>query len=135
VFAAGNLVHAAETADIAALSGKHSARHIAATLRARPGEAGAARVPVLAEAPLRWISPNAITATAGRATVPPPLGRFMLRSLEFRRMARLEVRQDDRLLARSRPVRLIPGRPAHLGSGWLSRVDPAGGLVRVAVSA
>ena len=29
VFAAGNLVHAAETADIAALSGRHAARHIA----------------------------------------------------------------------------------------------------------
>ena len=32
VFAAGNLVHAAETADIAALSGRHAARHIAAFL-------------------------------------------------------------------------------------------------------
>ena len=148
VFAAGNLVHAAETADIAALSGRHAARHVAAALRARPtrpgrpgagqagaGRSGAGRVPVLAEAPLRWISPNAITATAGRPAVPPPLGRFVLRSLEFRQLARLEVRQDDRFLARSRPVRLIPGRPAHLGSGWLSRVDPAGGPVRVAVSA
>ena len=39
VFAAGNLVHAAETADIAALSGRHAARHIAAALRAgAPGE-------------------------------------------------------------------------------------------------
>ena len=42
VFAAGNLVHAAETADIAALSGRHAARHIAALLagrgrRPRPG--------------------------------------------------------------------------------------------------
>ena len=148
VFAVGNLVHAAETADIAALSGRHAARHVAAALRARPtrpgrpgagqagaGRSGAGRVPVLAEAPLRWISPNAITATAGRPAVPPPLGRFVLRSLEFRQLARLEVRQDDRFLARSRPVRLIPGRPAHLGSGWLSRVDPAGGPVRVAVSA
>ena len=33
VFAAGNLVHAAETADIAALSGRHAARQIAAYLR------------------------------------------------------------------------------------------------------
>jgi thioredoxin reductase len=150
VFAAGNLVHAAETADIAALSGRHAARRIAAALKARPrgtewtgaslpedgtADAGAGRVPVRAEAPLRWISPNAITTTAGRAAVPPPLGRFVLRSLEFRQLARLEVRQDNRLLARSRPLRLIPGRPAHLGCGWLSRVDPAGGPVRVAVSA
>jgi Pyridine nucleotide-disulphide oxidoreductase len=34
VFAAGNLVHAAETADVAALGGIHAARHIAAALRA-----------------------------------------------------------------------------------------------------
>ena len=48
VFAAGNLVHAAETADIAALSGRHAARHIAAFLGARSSgrrssEAGSVR--------------------------------------------------------------------------------------------
>jgi hypothetical protein len=139
VFAAGNLVHAAETADIAALSGRHAARHIAAFLRgegaaagpgvaaAGPGVAAAgARLPVLAEPPLLWVSPNAIGSAA-----PPPLGRFVLRSAVFRRGVRLEVRQDGRLLARSRPVRLIPERPVHLGAAWLDRVDPAGGPVRV----
>jgi thioredoxin reductase len=127
VFAAGNLVHAAETADVAALSGRHAARHIAAALGAA-GDTGtrAIRVPVLVEAPLRWISPNAI----GSATS-PPLGRFVLRSGEFRRLARLEVRQDGRLLARSRPVRLVPGRPVHLNAQWLTRVDPGAGPVHV----
>jgi thioredoxin reductase len=165
VFAAGNLVHAAETADIAALSGRHAARHIAASLEARSSEArssearssearssearssearssearssgagsmagsGAIRRPVLVEPPLAWISPNAITA--GRAA--PPLGRFVLRSGEFRRGVRLEARQDGRLLARSRQIRLVPGRPVHLGADWLARVDPAGGPVRVTV--
>ena len=138
VFAAGNLVHAAETADIAALSGRHAARHIAAFLGAEAaapgsgvaaagsGAAPGARLPVLAEPPLRWISPNAIGSAA-----PPPLGRFVLRSAVFRRGVRLEVRQDGRLLARSRPARLIPERPVHLGAAWLDRVDPAGGPVRV----
>jgi len=137
VFAAGNLVHAAETADIAALSGRHAARHIAAVLgagaagAARPARAGhAAWVPVLVAPPLRWISPNAIAAAAfGTA---PPLGRFVLRSGEFRWPAWLEVWQDGRLLHRSRPVRLVPGRPVHLGAGWLAAVDRAGGPVRVA---
>jgi thioredoxin reductase len=149
VFAAGNLVHAAETADIAALSGRHAARHIAAFLGAglsgagssgarssgaesgaesRAGS-GAIRRPVLVEPPLAWISPNAITA--GQAA--PPLGRFVLRSGEFRGGVRLEARQDGRLLARSRQLRLVPGRPAHLGAGWLARVDPAGGPVRVII--
>ena len=129
MFAAGNLVHAAQTADIAALSGRHAARQIAAAL----GGAGPppASVPVRAEPPLRWISPNAVAVAMGERAVPPPLGRFVLRSAEFRRMARLEVRQDGRLLGRSRAVRLIPGRPVHLNSGWLARVDPAGGMVYV----
>jgi hypothetical protein len=136
VFATGNLVHAAETADIAALSGRHAARHIAAALGAAgPGAGrtgagpGAGRVPVRVEPPLRWISPNAIASAV--SLVPPPLGRFVLRSQDFRRLARLEVRQDGRLLARSRLIRLVPGRPVPLRAAWLARVDPAGGPVRV----
>jgi thioredoxin reductase len=143
VFAAGNLVHAAETADIAALSGRHAARHVVAALQgglkggSAPGlprgpgaRAAAGTVPVQAEPPLQWISPNAIGSAA-----PPPLGRFVLRSACFRRRVRLEVRQDGRLLVRTRPVRLIPERPVHLGAGWLAQVDPAGGPVRVMTGA
>jgi thioredoxin reductase len=131
VFAAGNLVHAAETADIAALSGRHAARQIAAFLNGGALNGGAAgpdrnRVPVLAEPPLRWISPNVISSAAA-----PPLGRFVLRSRVFRRAARLE----GRLLTRSRPVRLMPERPVHLGAGWLNLLDPTGGPVRVDVGA
>jgi thioredoxin reductase len=131
VSAAGNLVHAAETADIAALSGRHAARQIAAAL-AGPGAAAEPkrRLPVLTEPPLRWISPNAVAMTAD-GPAPPPLGRFVLRSAEFRQVARLEVRQDGQVLGRSGPVRLIPGRPVHLGARWLARVDPAGGPVHV----
>jgi hypothetical protein len=88
------------------------------------------RVPVLVEPPLRWISPNVISSAAA-----PPLGRFVLRSREFRRVTRLEVRQDGRLLTRSRPVRLVPERPVHLGAAWLDRVDPAGGPVHVTAGA
>jgi thioredoxin reductase len=146
VFAAGNLVHAAETADVAALSGRHAARQVAAFLARRPAPASAAspaaltspggplspgaRVPVVAEPPLRWISPNAV-APGGP---PPPLGRFTLRAAEYRRLARLEARQDGRRLARSRPLRLIPGRPVYLRAAWLAEVNPSGGPVRVSVA-
>lgn len=133
VFAAGNLIHAAETADIAALSGRHAARQIAAALAVPwPAAPGAASVPVRAEPPLTWLSPNAIPAAS--PAVGPPLGRFTLRSSEFRRLARLEVRQDGRRLTLSRPVRLIPGRPVHLAARWLARVDPAAGPVLVTVA-
>jgi len=125
VFAAGNLVHAAETADVAALGGRHAARHLAAALR-DPRAAGAPRVPVTVAAPLSWISPNAVR----RPAVPPPRGRFVLRAEIFRRRARLEVRQDGRLLATAR-ASLVPTRPVRLEAGWLPRVDPSGGPVRV----
>jgi thioredoxin reductase len=133
VFAAGNLVHAAETADVAALSGRHAARQIAAYL-AGGGSAApprpAAPVPVIAEPPLRWISPNAVGVGGGGAVL-PPLDRFAIRPAEFRPRARLEAWQDNRLLARSRPLSLVPGRPVHLRASWITSVDPAGGPVRV----
>jgi thioredoxin reductase len=126
VFAAGNLVHAAETADVAALSGRHAARHIAAALRGGPP---AQLVPVTAAPPLAWISPNAIRFS-GAGAVPPPRGRFVLRSREFRRRGLLEVRQGGRVLARAR-ARLIPARSIALDAGWLARADPSGGPVDV----
>jgi thioredoxin reductase len=125
VFAAGNLVHAAETADVAALSGRHAARQIALYLASGPVQAPSP-VPVVADRPLRWISPNAIDPG-----VLPPLGRFAIRPAEYRERARLEAWQDGTLLARSRPLRLIPGRPVHLHAAWVTSVDPAGGPVRV----
>jgi len=125
VFAAGNLVHAAETADVAAVGGRHAARQIAAALRGT-GPPRPARIPVTVAAPLSWISPNAI-----RADGPPPARRrFLLRSDTFRRMARLEVRQDGRVLATAR-TRLVPGRPVHLNAGWMARADPSAGAVHV----
>jgi len=127
VFAAGNLVHAAETADIAAVGGRHAARHIAAALRGT-GPPRAARTPVTVAPPLSWISPNAICAGGP----PPARGRFLLRSGTFRRTARLEVRQGSRVLGSAR-ARLVPGQPVHLDAGWIARADPAAGAVRVVV--
>ncbi len=138
VFAAGNLIHPAETADVAALSGQHAARHIAAVLAGRAGPAGPAgtgpagtgpRVPLAVEPPLRWISPSAV-----RPPLLPPRGRFLLRCDSFHPAGWIEVRQGGRLLARARSGRLIPGRPVSLPGDWAARVDPAAGPVRVGLS-
>ena len=129
VFAAGNLVHAAETADVAALGGRHAARHIARGAARRPSRTARGRaMPVTVAAPL----PGSRPTPSGRAgwRRPPPRGRFLLRSDVFRRPARLEVRQGDRVLAAAR-TRLMPGRPAHLDAGWLARADPSAGPVLV----
>ena len=130
VFAAGNLVHAAETADIAALGSRHAARGIAAFLRGGRGGGpapGPVRLPVTAEPPLLWIAPNVLRA-GGPA---PPRGRFVLRSDTFARLARLEVWQDGRRLATGVAYGMKPDRPVRLGASWTGRADPGGGPVTV----
>jgi len=123
VFAAGNLLHPAETADVCALDGRHVAASVAAYLR---GESDwPARVRLVARDPIAWISPNLLIA-AGHE---PPRGRFLFRSREFVRRARIEVRQDGVRLWRGRIGRLVPGRSVHIPSGWTGRVDPGGGPV------
>ena len=126
VFAAGNLVHAAETADVAALGGRHAARGIVARLRRGPAPQPV-RLPVTAEPPLRWIAPN-LVCPGGPA---PPRGRFILRSDVFARLARIEVWQGGRRLATGISFRVIPDRPVRLGASWTGRADPEAGPLTV----
>lgn len=121
VFAVGNLLHPAETADICALDGRHVAASVAAYLHG--AREWPARVRLVARDPLAWVSPNLLIA-AGHD---PPRGRFLFRSREFVRRARIQVRQDGRQLWRGRVGRLVPGRSAHIPAGWASGVDPEGG--------
>jgi thioredoxin reductase len=139
VFAAGNLLHGAETADVAALSGRHAA--LGAAEHVRGSAWPERRIPIECEPPLHWISPNAIAQPAGAAgpnaggarSGDPPRGRFALRSREFVRHPHIEIVQDGRMLWPGRIHRLVPGRSARLPKGWTSTVDPAGGPVRVRV--
>jgi hypothetical protein len=71
VFAAGNLGHAAGTADVAALSGRHAARQIRTVLARRRAAVAAGRVQVVPQVPMQWISPNIGTAAATRALRAP----------------------------------------------------------------
>jgi hypothetical protein len=85
------------------------------------------RVRVVARDPIAWVAPNLLLA-AGHD---PPRDRFLFRSREFARRARIRVRQDGRQLWRERVGRLVPGRSAHVSAGWAAGVDPAGGPVIV----
>jgi thioredoxin reductase len=128
VFAAGNVLHGAETADIAALDGRHVA---AAVVRYLGGEAWpAARVPIECEPPLGWIAPNAISVPA-EAGATPPRGRFLLRAAERVTAARIEIVQGGRQLWSGRVRRVGPGRSARMAADWLSEVDPDGGPVSI----
>jgi thioredoxin reductase len=124
VLAAGNLLHGAETADVAALSGRHAAAKLKGTV---PLRWAGPRVPIECEPPLHWIAPTVIAPGAG----PPPRGRFALRSREFATRPRVELVQDGRTLWAGRVARLVPGRSARLPHDWAEGVDGAGGPVRV----
>ena len=125
VFAAGNLLHGAETADVAALSGRHAGAATAAFLSG--GGWPDARIPLACEPPLRWIAPNAVVPGAGS----PPRGRFELRSSSFATRPRIEIVQGSRTLWSGRIARLVPGRSASLPHAWTEAVDPSAEAVRV----
>ena len=124
LFAAGNVLHGAETADVAALSGRHVTAGVLEHLAGAPWPA--APVPIVCEDPLAWIVPSAVTAAA-----PPPRGRYLLRAREELRAARIELTQDGRVLLSRRLARVMPGRSARLPADWAAAVDPAGGPVLV----
>jgi hypothetical protein len=127
MFAAGTVVHPAETGDVAALGGRHVAAAVEGHLG---GAAWPAHAPVIARPPLRWVAPN-LVAPDGAAL---PRGRFLLRSDAFLRAPRLVVLQDGRALWSGRLLRLVPGRSAHIPGGWARRVDPDAGPVSVQVA-
>jgi thioredoxin reductase len=120
VFAAGNLLHAAETADVAALGGRHVARAIRdfLTTDAWPEDSP---VPMKCEPPLQWVSPSAISAGVG-----PPHGRFILRVSEFCPGAELLVKQGSRTLWRRRYRTLTPNRSIHAAASCVAGADTSG---------
>jgi len=127
VFAAGNVVHGAETADIASLSGRHVATAVAGYLNGEPWPGS--RVPIQCEPPIGWIAPNAIS----RTEAVPPRGRFLLRATERLIRPRIEIEQDGRRLWDGRLRRLGPGRSTALPPRWTAAVDPNGGPVTAAL--
>ena len=126
--AAGNLIHPAEPADIAALSGRHAAGAAALALRAR--DAWPAPVTrLVCRPPLRWISPGAV----GPAREPPPRGRFLLRAEQLLGHRQVEVRQAGKCLWRGEVARLGTGRSARLPARWLNSIDPRAGPAEVRI--
>ena len=129
VFAAGNLLHGAETAGVCARDGEWVAAAMLDWLDAgAPSWPAADAVPVECVAPLRWVSPNAAAPGA-----PVPHGRFLLRSSAFARWPRVTVDQAGRKLWSGRLRRTVPTMPVRLRANWLDRIDPNGGAVRVSV--
>lgn len=147
VFAAGNLLHGAETSDVAAGEGHHVAPAVERWL------AGAAwsssRVGIDVVRPLTWVSPNVIDPDLAW---PPPGGSFVLRADRFIPRPTIEIHQGTRSLWRGRPASgtlasfapwlpapavrgaLVPARPLHLPPTWMAEVRADEGPVSIGIT-
>lgn len=130
VFAVGNLIHPAETADAAALTGAAVAAAVAHWLDGgREPAAGAVSLHVAA--PLLWIAPSSLSPTAPL----PPRDRFVLRCSEIRGRGFLTVRQAGSTLAVHRVRHLVPNRPLYLPAAWQRAASSDAGPVTVTYTA
>jgi len=130
VFAAGNLLHGAETADVAALTGRHVTAGVVRHLQGDPWPTTS--VHLQCADPLHWIVPNALIGSAA-TDVQPARQRFLLRAHRELIGPRVELAQDGRQLWRGRLPRVMPGRSARLPTHWTRRVNPQGGPVSARV--
>jgi hypothetical protein len=130
VFAAGNLVHPADTADVAALDGRHAADQVAAWLAGQRPDPHQVRI--RASPPLRWAAPGLL-----RPGDPAPARRrLLLWSDELVRVPAVTVTQGGQTVTRQRlPWPASPGRVFRVPWSVLSRVDPHGGDVTIGVRA
>lgn len=117
IFAAGNLLHPVDTADVASLDGVHAARQVMRWLAGEQAPLTAARV--LADAPFTWVSPGLVRT----GDVAPARDRVLLWSSEYRAFPKVVVRQGARVLSRrTLPWPVSPGRVFRLP--W-SMLEPA----------
>jgi thioredoxin reductase len=134
LFAAGNVLHGAEPADVAARGGRAVAQSVLDHLGGG-GDWPQRRIGIEAAAPLGWIVPGAVGVDAGGRVQRAPAQPFRARAGDVVRGAVLEIAQGDRVLDRSRHRQLSPGRSVTLDGGWVARVDPDGTGIRVRIAA
>lgn len=127
LYAAGNLCHPVETADVAATGGGHTGAAIARRLRRRDEDARRAGVRIETDDTLAWVYPERLRSTEDL----PPGGRLRLRSRVSAVLPHVTVAQGGRTLWRRRVPRLVTGRTTTVDCSWLPRVDPDGPPVRV----
>ena len=129
VFAVGNLLHPVDTADIAALDGRHVADHVRAYLNGRrPSTEG---VRIQADAPLRWVTPNLV-----RPGDPAPARhRLLLWTDTLVRVPTVVATQSGKVIGRKTlPWPASPGRVFRVPSSILRNVDASRGPVTLSLA-
>ncbi|MUL65631.1 pyridine nucleotide-disulfide oxidoreductase [Mycobacterium sp. CBMA 234] len=128
VFAIGNLLHPVDTADIAALDGRHVAGTVRAFLDGR--QPAGQSVPVQAQAPLRWVAPNRVRV--GDAA--PARHRLLLWTDTLVRIPKVVATQNGKVIGRrTLPWAASPGRVFRVPSSILDRIDYEAGPVTLAL--
>lgn len=126
IFAAGNVLHPVDTADIAALDGAAVAEHVRGYLEGRQPPSAGARLEV--EAPLRWVAPGILRP----GDPAPPRRRLLLWTEEYVAVPKVVLEQDGRVVARKRVMwPAAPGRVFRVPADVLDSVDPRGGTVTI----
>jgi thioredoxin reductase len=129
IFGAGNLLHPVDTADVAALDGRHVAGQVRRYLEREGPPRSAVRL--RAEPPFTWVAPGLIRP----GDVPAARGHASLWANEHRPFPRVAVRQGGRVIARRRlPWPVSPGRVFRVPWDLFSQVDPEAGDVVVGLS-
>jgi hypothetical protein len=129
VFAVGNLLHPVDTADGAALDGRHVAPSVQAWLAGRRGAPRGIRV--RAQAPFRWVTPQLVAPDGGVA----PRGDLLFWVDEYHRAPRVRAVQDGRTIGVKRtPWPAAPGRIYRAPWSLVSAADPSGGDITVELS-
>ncbi|TRW88399.1 pyridine nucleotide-disulfide oxidoreductase [Mycolicibacterium sp. 018/SC-01/001] len=129
VFAVGNLIHPVDTADGAALDGRHVTAAVQRWLRTGAATAPGARI--RAEAPLTWVSPQRLS-TPGES---PPRGDLLLWTDQYRQLPSLRSVQDGRVVGTARTLwPAAPGRVYRAPWSLVAGADPAGGEIVVSLA-
>jgi thioredoxin reductase len=126
VFAVGNVVHPVDTADVAALDGRHVADHVRRWIDARePGRPGAR---IVAAEPFRWVAPSLLAPGAGA----PSRRRLLLWADDVRSVPRVVAHQEGGEVGRrSLPWSVGPGRVFRVPWSLLEKADPHGDDITV----
>ncbi len=127
IFAAGNLLRGAETADHAALEGRLAAQSICKYLTSEQWPEQ--RLAIQAQSPVAWVSPNVVNAESVGAA-PRDL---LFRVQEVCRRATVTVAQGEKVLHRKHYRKIGPNLSLRLRDGWLQRVEANGPAIDVRI--